>query len=79
MWSELTDEYVVENKVWPRAAAAAEILWSGKRDIGNNTRTSKDAAPRLSMWRKLGLARGVKMSVVQMPWCEMNQGQCASP
>lgn len=29
MWCERTDEGVVEGKVWPRAAAAAEVFWTG--------------------------------------------------
>ncbi|KAG0021014.1 hypothetical protein BGZ80_003219, partial [Entomortierella chlamydospora] len=32
LWSEQADASVVENKVWPRAAALAELFWSGNRN-----------------------------------------------
>lgn len=34
LWSETTDETNVDSKIWPRAAAIAEIYWSGGRDNG---------------------------------------------
>ena len=30
MWNEQTDPVNLDSRVWPRAAAAAEVLWSGK-------------------------------------------------
>ena len=32
MWSEQTDPVSLDSRVWPRAAAAAEVLWSGPRN-----------------------------------------------
>ncbi|KPI40007.1 Beta-hexosaminidase 2 [Cyphellophora attinorum] len=44
MWSELTDSVDLDAKLWPRAAAAAEVLWRGPRS------ESMLAAPR-GGWR----------------------------
>ena len=34
LWTETTDENNVDSKIWPRAAAIAEVFWSGDRPNG---------------------------------------------
>ncbi|KAL9388664.1 hypothetical protein Peur_017269 [Populus x canadensis] len=63
MWSETADTSVVQQTIWPRAAAAAERLWSNRETIssGNITLT---ALPRLHYFRCLLNRRGVQAAPV---------------
>ncbi|KIX05982.1 uncharacterized protein Z518_03956 [Rhinocladiella mackenziei CBS 650.93] len=72
MWSEQTDSIDLDTKLWPRAAAAAEVLWSGLRE----ETMLEDASKRLGEWRERGVTDlGIRMSPVQMTWCLM-EGAC---
>ena len=77
IWSEHTDDVNLDNKVWPRACAAAEVLWSGPKDASGQNRSQITASPRLSEMRERLVARGVKAEPIQMPFCTMNGTQCA--
>ncbi len=70
VWSETIDPTNFDSLVWPRAGAAAEVLWSGRTDpaTGQN-RSQLDAAPRLSEMRERMVLRGVGASPVQMTFC----------
>ena len=76
-WSEQTDPVNVDGKVWPRAAAAAEVLWSGALDAQGQNRSQITASPRLSDMRQRLVARGVQAAPVHMPFCTQNGTQCA--
>ncbi len=46
LWTEQTDEHNLDAKVWPRAAAAAEVFWSGsarKSGLINDSNNGKSA------------------------------------
>ncbi|KIV80171.1 hypothetical protein, variant [Exophiala sideris] len=71
LWSEQTDSVDLDSKLWPRVAAAAEVLWAGVR----NDTMLEDAARRLGEWRERAVIDlGVRMSVVDMTWCLMERG-----
>ncbi|KAI0021021.1 glycoside hydrolase family 20 protein [Xylariomycetidae sp. FL0641] len=78
-WSETIDEANLDAILWPRAAAAGEVLWSGRVDpaTGHN-RSQLDAGPRLAQFREVLLARGVQAAPVQMVFCTqgMNATEC---
>ncbi|PNS14381.1 Beta-hexosaminidase [Sphaceloma murrayae] len=76
MWSEQTDEADVDRKIWPRAAAAAEVLWSGAKDGEGRNRSQIEASPRLAEMRERLLARGVQAEPVQMPYCTQESEAC---
>ncbi|KAI9653031.1 MAG: N-acetyl-glucosamine-6-phosphate deacetylase [Alyxoria varia] len=79
IWSEQTDGTSIDTVVWPRLAAAAEVLWSGAKDpdTGRN-RSQLDASPRLSEMRERLVRRGVRAAVIQMPFCtQEGADQCA--
>jgi hexosaminidase len=76
IWSEQTDPVSLDRMVWPRAAAAAEILWSGAKDAQGQNRSQVTAAPRLSEMRERLVAKGVHAEPIQMPFCLMEPNQC---
>ncbi|PGH06918.1 hypothetical protein AJ79_06391 [Helicocarpus griseus UAMH5409] len=73
MWSENVDPIILDKVVWPRAAAAAEVLWSGPRTANQ----IQDASHRLSEWRERAVVDlGVGASLAQMTYCLMKEGSC---
>ena len=70
LWTELTDGISLDSKLWPRAAAAAEILWRGP------SRLDESVTRRLAEMRERLVKLGVRASVVQMQWCLQNPGHC---
>ncbi|KXT17831.1 hypothetical protein AC579_5336 [Pseudocercospora musae] len=79
IWSEQTDTVNFHQMVWPRAAAAAEVLWAGGRDAQGQNRSQVEASPRLAEMRERLVARGIKAEPFQMPFCTQNGTQCAFP
>lgn len=69
LWSETIDAQNLDSLAWPRAAAAAEILWSGFLDASGQNRSQLDAAPRLNNMRQRLVARGIGASPIQQEWC----------
>ncbi|KAL9093538.1 MAG: hypothetical protein Q9165_003933 [Trypethelium subeluteriae] len=76
IWSEQTDSANLDRMVWPRAGAAAEILWSGAKDASGQNRSQVTASPRLSDMRERLLARGVMAEPVQMVFCLQDGESC---
>ncbi|RYP80335.1 hypothetical protein DL769_002515 [Monosporascus sp. CRB-8-3] len=77
-WSESIDETIIDNILWPRSSALAEVLWSGRTDATGQNRSQIDAAPRLSEFRERMVARGVLSAPIHMPFCTqgMNATAC---
>lgn len=70
LWTELTDPVALDATLWPRAAAAAEVLWRGKGEVGERV------TRRLSDARERWVRAGVRAGVVQGSWCLMYEGGC---
>ncbi|XP_059489580.1 chitooligosaccharidolytic beta-N-acetylglucosaminidase [Neocloeon triangulifer] len=70
LWSEQVDEQTLDGKVWPRAAAMAERLWS---DPAENWR---QAEMRMINVRERLVARGVMADALQPEWCHQNDDKC---
>ncbi|MCJ1319801.1 N-acetyl-glucosamine-6-phosphate deacetylase [Xylographa vitiligo] len=70
LWGELTDSVGLDGMLWPRVAAAAEVLWRGKGQV------EEGATRRLAEMRERLVARGVGAGMVQMEWCLRNPGGC---
>jgi len=72
MWSEQSDEYTVETKLWPRGCAFAERLWSDPQDT-----SWKEAEPRLLEMRHLMVhERGLHADAPMPEFCRQNDGEC---
>jgi hexosaminidase len=76
LWSEKSDAYVLDMRVWPRAGAVAEKLWSGNKDADGQIYNSKDALPRIYKLRHRLLQQGFRADPISMPWCELHPGSC---
>ncbi|TGZ78665.1 hypothetical protein EX30DRAFT_365830 [Ascodesmis nigricans] len=76
VWSEQIDGASLDAVVWPRAGAAGEVLWSGRKDAEGRNRTLEAASERLGVWRERLLERGVGAAPVMQLWCYMNKGGC---
>jgi len=70
LWSEEIDMACVESRMWPRASAVAERLWT-------NPDQSWIAADDRMQWHRARLvARGINAEALQPLWCLQNQGKC---
>ncbi len=76
LWAEQTDPVNLDQMLWPRAAAAAEVLWSGKKDVDGRARNVANATRRLAEMRERLVTSGVGAGPVQMVWCLQNEGRC---
>nr|AQM58348.1 venom hexosaminidase-like protein 1 [Pristhesancus plagipennis] len=70
LWGELVDEDNIETKLWPRAAALAERLWTSPHY------TSNEAESRLWETRQRLRRRGHKIDQIKPEWCYLNDGKC---
>ncbi|KAI8997320.1 glycoside hydrolase superfamily [Pilobolus umbonatus] len=68
LWTEQTDSTALDVRLWPRTAAAAEILWSDRYDINGNKRDIGDAMKRIFDWRYRLLGRGINAEALQPLW-----------
>ncbi|KAL1406042.1 Glucosamine-6-phosphate isomerase (Glucosamine-6-phosphate deaminase) (GNPDA) (GlcN6P deaminase) [Vanrija albida] len=75
LWAEQTDEANLESVMWPRAAALAELFWSGPGANGY-PRSVLEALPRMHDIRYRILDRGVRAAPLQPEWCALRPGVC---
>lgn len=61
---------LAEARVWPRAGAAAERLWSNPKSSANM------AQRRFYRYRERLIARGIHPDAVIPHWCVLHEGQC---
>lgn len=72
MWSEQSDEFSVETKLWPRSCAFAERLWSDPQETG-----WKEAEQRLLEHRhRLVFERKLHADAIMPEFCRQNDGDC---
>lgn len=78
LWGELTDGANLDAKLWPRAAAAGEVLWSGGGDRPGERSgvVGETVTRRLAEWRERIVRMGIGAGPVQVTWCLMNEGSC---
>ncbi|KAF9435684.1 hypothetical protein BGZ76_005753 [Entomortierella beljakovae] len=79
MWSEQTDSSNLDSNMWPRSAAAAEVLWSGGTDSHGNNRPLIHAAHRLAVVRDKLVEMGVAAAPMYPSWCRHHPEACLAP
>ncbi|KAJ3076318.1 hypothetical protein HDU98_004302 [Podochytrium sp. JEL0797] len=67
IWGETIDASNLDTKLWPRAAALAEALWSSFDDAAN--KDMFEAEPRLSVMRDRLISRGMRAEAIHPAWC----------
>lgn len=71
LWSEQADELSLDGRLWPRAIALAERLWS---DPSTSFRV---AEPRILLQRWRFVDNGIRPEQLQPEWCMQNEGKCS--
>jgi hexosaminidase len=75
LWSEQVDDVVISSKMWPRAAALAELVWSGNRDANGNKRTT-ELTQRILNFREYLVANGVGAAPLMPKFCLQHPHEC---
>lgn len=71
LWTEMVDSLCLDFMLWPRVAAAAEVLWSGPNAL------NEGVTRRLAEMRERLVLLGIRSGMVQMEWSLRNPG-CSS-
>ena len=75
LWSEQVDDAVVSTKMWPRAAALAELAWSGNKDASGQKRTT-EMTQRILNFREYLVANGVQAAPLMPRYCLQHPHAC---
>ncbi|KAL9896426.1 chitooligosaccharidolytic beta-N-acetylglucosaminidase-like isoform 1-T2 [Glossina fuscipes fuscipes] len=70
VWSEQIDEQNLDQRLWPRASALAERLWSNPSD------NWQKALARLRLHRENLVENGIAAEPIQPEWCLQNPKSC---
>ncbi|KAJ3290212.1 hypothetical protein HDU79_003462 [Rhizoclosmatium sp. JEL0117] len=73
IWGERIDSSNLDVKLWPRAAAAAEALWSADSFPDPTQKDFFEALPRLQVFRDRLVSRGYGAEALQPTWCRTQQ------
>jgi len=76
LWGEQIDDTVVTSKVWPRAAALAELLWSGNRDPATGLRRTTQLTQRIANFREYLVALGIEAAPIFPKYCLQHPHAC---
>ncbi|KAI9264831.1 glycoside hydrolase superfamily [Sporodiniella umbellata] len=76
LWSEQSGPTVLDARLWPRSAAAAEIYWSGSYDSHGARRTLGEVQPRFNDWTLRLMSRGIDAEPNTSRWCLLHPNQC---
>lgn len=75
LWSEQVDDVTVSSQFWPRAAALAELVWSGNRDAQGKKRTT-EMTQRILNFREYLVANGVMATALVPKYCLQHPHAC---
>ena len=75
LWSEQVDSTIISGKMWPRAAALAELVWSGNKGPNGEKRTT-DMTQRILNFREYLVANGVQATPLVPKYCLQHPHAC---
>ncbi|KAF9483398.1 N-acetylhexosaminidase [Pholiota conissans] len=76
LWTEQSGPENMDSIIWPRAAASAEVFWTGATLPDGSPLNGTTALPRLHDVRFRMVQRGVNAIALQPKWCALRDGQC---
>lgn len=75
LWSEQVDDQVISGKMWPRAAALAELLWSGNKNAAGEKRVT-EMTQRILNFREYLVANGIGAAPLMSKYCLQHPHAC---
>jgi hexosaminidase len=76
LWSEQVDDTVISGKMWPRAAALAELVWSGNKDPKTGLKRTTQLTQRILNFREYLVANGVQAAPLMPRYCAQHPHSC---
>lgn len=76
LWSEQVDDENLSSKIWPRAAALAELVWSGNKDPKTGKKRTTQLTQRILNFREYLVANGVGASPLVPKHCIQHPHAC---
>ncbi|XP_021697275.1 probable beta-hexosaminidase fdl isoform X2 [Aedes aegypti] len=76
LWTEQVDESTLDSRLWPRAAALAERLWTDPVEEIYSESVPKDTFNRMSVFRNHLLELGLRAEPIFPKYCAQNQDEC---
>jgi hexosaminidase len=76
LWAEQSGPQNLDSIAWPRAAASAEVFWTGATLPDGTAANVVTALPRLHDVRFRMVQRGINAINLQPQWCALRDGAC---
>lgn len=76
LWTEQVDEMALDSRLWPRASALAERLWTDPENTNDPETIPRDIFSRMSVFRNRLLHLGLKPEPIFPKYCAQNPDEC---
>ncbi|CAH0550467.1 unnamed protein product [Brassicogethes aeneus] len=76
LWSEQLEEGSLDPRLWPRAAAFAERVWTDPQLDMSTYTILEDVYTRLNTQRDRLVSKGIAAEALWPGWCKQNPGMC---
>ncbi len=76
LWSEQVDDTIISGKMWPRAAALGELVWSGNKDPKTGKKRTTTFTQRMLNFREYLVANGIEATPLVPKYCLQHPHAC---
>lgn len=76
LWGEQIDDTIISPKMWPRAAALGELVWSGNRDPKTGKKRTTELTQRILNFREYLVANGIPAAPLGSKYCLSHPHAC---